>query len=507
MTRSICDVLATLPSGRQGAPLSWEEVGAYLREHCDRLEDRDRERRHRRRDDFYTDGGVKHIEAVIDDVFMDDEVKALRKKWAPYARFNNGLKRVVNEVSTVYAEPARRQVKDEANNAKYQELLELLDFDVLAQHINRLYNLHRVIFVGPRVRLLPDGTREPVIDVATPTNMRVVPHPNDEARVVGYLLRLSLRSVRSDQSRPPAWVLWTDHEWVFCDDRLQPIQSSVTQHALGVCRWVPIVRSVGRPGFWPGEEGEDLVAAHVAMSMAAVLLLKETKSATKQTFFQGEMASTARAQGMDTELPAELGEGVAATTVDMSMDLEVFTRVADHVLERAANAYGMSAALVKHEGVASADARELMRVPLRELRREQQPIFRRFERRLVQVLAVVVAADAPDLAFDPDGFRIDFGESQTPLSQNEELDLFEKERRLGLTNTIAFMQKRNPDLDDDQAEAEVQENIAIETKRQIDLLPLKKASGELGGVQAGGGSGMPPTPANAPPPGSEDQAA
>lgn len=485
MTVSIRKVLAALPSGDQGMDLTWGEVGRYIAENCNRTEDKDREKRHRIRDEFYTDGGVTYMKTVIDEVFVDPVVRDLRKKWVPHARFNNPIKRIVNEISTVYAEPARRSIGEESQ--VYTDLLEQLQFDIVMQQVNRLFNLHRVVLSAPRVRKMVDGTREPVIDIATPATFRVVLHPNDNKRPVGWIIRTDLKNVRRpDGQRQPAWVLWTDHERIHLDEAFIPIEATLVEHGLGMCPWVPVMRSPVQAGFWPGEEGEDLVAGHIAIWFSNVLLLKEEKSATKQTVVSGDGANTARAQANDSELVGEISDGQAMNTVDMSMDLSMFTGTSDHILERLANDYGMSLAQLKHQGVQSADAREAMRIPLRELRREQHPIFRLFERGLAKRMERVFAADADEsMRFEVKKFRIDFGEAQTPMTPTEELILFEKERAAGLDNTKAFYQRRNPDADDEMAEAAIVENIDVETWRVTQMRQLMAVSGAMGTPQNG----------------------
>lgn len=493
MTASIRTVLAVLPTGAQGADLTWQEVGQYLREHCDQKADKDRQKRHLLRDQFYCDGGCEYMRSVIDDVFIDDTVKELRKKWVPHARFNNAVKRIVNEISSVYSAPAQRSIKD--GNDAYQSILERLQFDVVMQQACRLFNLHKVLLAAPRVRQMPDNKREPVIDLVTPASFRAVLHPNDNTRVIGWLIRLTLRSVRKlDGQRVAAWVLWTDHEWVHLDDKFVPIEATVTEHGLGVCPWVPIMRSPVRAGFWPGEEGEDLVAAQVAIWMSNILLMKETKSATKQTIVAGDGSLAARGQAADSEVPSEITDGQAVSTVDMSMDLSMFRDTGDHALERSANNHGMSIAMLRHQGTQSAEAREQMRIPLRELRREQHPVFRMAERELAKRMAAVFAKDAPDLTFDPDGWRIDFGEAQTPLTPMEEILLFEKERAAGLDNTVAFYMRRNPDADETVARAAILENIEVETWRVGEMRELQAMSGGMSELVAESFSAVaPPT--------------
>ena len=478
MTVTIRDVLSTLPSGEQGVALSTSELGAYLSETYDTQAERDRNARHATRDEIYMDGGLSVMNRVLDAVYQDPLLRDLRKKMVPYTRFNNALKRVVNELSSVYSAPAIRSVA--SGDEVYQDVLTATSFGDVAVRFNRLYNLHRAVLVGFRVRALPDGSRQPVVDMVSPASARAVLHPNDSALVVGWLIRIAHKSARRGNERPAAWALWTDHERVMLDERLQPIESTYLEHGFGVCPWVPIVRHRGIPGFWPGEEGEDLVSAQIALWLVNILMLKETKSATRQALLQGDLSMMARDQAMDTENPITLPDGASATSVDMSMDLGMFRDIGNHILESAASNYGLSSSVLKHQGVQSAEARDLMRVPLRELRLEQQVVFRAFERQFANVMAAVLRVDMPEMAFDPTGWAIDFGDPQTPLTPNEQITLFERTRKAGLDNTVDYLMRLNPDITEEQAMAQVTRNIELETWRNEVMRPLQSISGSLG---------------------------
>lgn len=479
-TVSIRDVLSMLPDGGKTIHLDDSEVGRYLNKHYNKDSDKKREKDHALRDDFYSDGGVDFLRSVIDDVFVDEQVRELRKKWAPYSNFNNPVKNITNAISTVYLEPAVRTVEGDSNNDGYQAALRAVRFNSVAQSVNRMFNLHRALIVGPRIRVNANGSRTPVIDIVTPAAFRFVTHPADSSAIIGHLVRLDFRLPRTAFTREPKWSLWTDHERVYLDENFMPVDGTWVEHGLGTSRWVSLVRQPIRPGVFPGNEGADLVAAHVSIGISNILLLKETKSATKQTILAGDASAMVRGQALDSEVPVEVPDGTAMQSMDMSMDTSLFTRTADHILEHVANNHGMSAALIKHQGVQSAEARELMRVPLRELRREQQPMFREFESSFAAVFARVLEVDAPDmkeLHFSTDGWRIDFGEAQTPLSQSEELVLFEKKRAAGLDSTIAFLMRGNPDLTEEQAQATVALNLENETWRIEQMRTMQAMSG------------------------------
>lgn len=498
---SILDVLATLPTGERGPRLTEEELGNYIRRHYATEDEKQRNDRHCFRDELYRDGGIERMNSFVTNIFTDQLVRDLRLKWVKYARFNNVTKRIVNELSTVYSEPANRVVgaakapevetdddgrpepleieAPDPNNDKYQQVLDAVRMNERMVEVNRLLNLHRALLVGFRVRENADGTREPVIDIATPANVRAVMHPNDTTVVAGWLIRVAYKTARTliDQ---PAWVLWTDRESVFLRDDFSVIGESYKEHTFGVCPWVPVTLGPPGPGFWPGSEGEDLVAAHVTIWFNNILLLKESKSATKQNIISGDGTSMSRGQAADSEVPIELADGQSATTVDMSMDLSLFRDTNQHVLYNTAHNYGMSPAIVDHQGTQSAEARELQRLPLREIRRQQQVPLRRFEKTFAIVMSKVLAVDLPAFAFIPDNWRIEFAESETPLDPVTEHTLFMQRRQAGLTSTVEFVQQKRPGLTDEDALALIQQNVTYETERVRMMKDFMAMSGALG---------------------------
>lgn len=478
MKPSILEVLGTLPSGQVGPALDLTELGAYLKATCNTSLDRDRNVRHGRRDEFYRDGGVPYMRQVIDSVFQDQLVRELRKKWVEHARFSNTIKRVINELSTVYVEPATRLVSN-ATNATYQSLLAAVSMDEVMLQMSRLLNLHRALLVGFRVRAMPDGEREPIIDIVTPAAFRVVLHPNDATLPIGWIVRSGYKPARN-MIDVPEWTLWTDVESVQLKEDMTIVPNSYRRHDLGINPWTPVTLGPPTPGWWPGDEGEDLAAAHVAIWILSIFHLKEAKSATKQTVLTGDGTMMARSQAADSEVPIETADGMSVSTVDMAMDLQMFKMSADHVLEHVAQNYGMSAALISHQGVQSAEARELMREPLRELRALQHLPLRRFEKRFAQVMAHVCSVDLQAYAFDASGWRIEFGEPKTRGSATDEFNLFLARRQAGVDNTVEYIKRQRPDMTDDEAQEMVLDNIAVETWRVANMRTLQAMSGSMG---------------------------
>ena len=481
MTRPIREVLATLPSGAQGVALTDDELAAYLRAHCDRDVDQAREKRHRIRDAFYHDDGLEEMKEVVRGAFKDPKIVERVCRMLPLAQFSNPTKRIVGELATVYAEPAKRKVGgDDANQTRYAAIAAAASLDEQMDKACHAFNLHRAILVGPRVRVAADGSPEVVLDVCSAANARPVMHPNDNTQVVGWLTRIQYRTVRGASARTPVWLLTTDHEWEALDEKMQPITGTREEHGLGINRWIPITDSLHAPDFWPGNDGEDLVSAHKATWLIEALMIKETRTASRVPVVQGDTSTMPRGVGMDSAEVMEAPEGTTITTVDIGTDIKVYMDAADHSLERAGNNYGLSLAALKHQGVQSAEARELMLAPVRDRRGRQVKIFRRAEAQLARTIAAVLAKYAPAYAFTVDAWSVDFGEARVQLSRKERLALFFEERAAGLTDSVEYKMTEDPDLTADQAWAEILEHIRVETMVQVAKRPLQAISGALG---------------------------
>jgi hypothetical protein len=117
--------------------------------------------------------------------------------------------------------------------------------------VNELLNLHRALFVAPRVKVDAEGAVSLALDIATPATTRLVCHPLDRTQVVAILVRVDMPMARNPFTRSPAWQLWSDHEQMYLDDRLNPIDGTHVAHGIGSTPWVPLTYSpIAIPGFW-----------------------------------------------------------------------------------------------------------------------------------------------------------------------------------------------------------------------------------------------------------------
>jgi hypothetical protein len=347
--------------------------------------------------------------------------------------------------------------------------------------------VHNDVWVQYRVR---GATKEPVLDVVTPSMFWAVCNPGDATNLLAIVL---------DQTPPrvnratPCYRVWTADETFMLDSECRAIVSTAEVNALG--RLPGVLASI-RPATAKGQlldesPSADLTAAHETIWFQNVLLVKESKSANKQSYVTGDVSSAAMGQSADTERDTILPEGVTVQAVDRGMDLAQFRENADHILERAAANHGLPPSVLHQRDAASGAEIHLRRIPLRELRRKRIPIMRRVERQIAEIQSLVNANDLQEHAFTFEGWGIDYGEVQQPLTEAEADAVFEERRRLGLTNTLDEIMRRNPDLKSrDEAKAVLDENIALETARIAEMKAMLAMSGSMGAstedVAAGG---------------------
>lgn len=429
---------------------NWDEITRYLRVNylADEKEKARREkaaRRHR----FYMSAGDGDMVQFIEDVIKDKTVRDKRIEFVEHSKFNNVLRRVTHEIASCYAMPATRTVADSEGNQRYQDLQRACRQDEVMLRVNRLAVLHRNLAIGPRIRNTR-GKPEPVLDVVTPDSLHAVAHPEDPLSLSALIIDVNFKPL-NNSGRLPAKVVWSAGEWFYTDEAGVMIGQRVP-HTYGRIPWSWFSIEPPSSCLIDCTTGDDLEAAHRSVWFLAILLLKEAKSATKQHVYQGDLTRILREQAADTDVPIEAPEGTQVTTIDNSMDLALFTRAIDTVYETAAANHGLPPSVLKHDGVQSAEARELVRVPLREIRLQQQIPFRDLERDLAELQALVIGAQMPEFRFSTDGWAIDFADPQTPLGTKESLEVFKQERELGLTSTLAEVMRRNPDLDREAAE-------------------------------------------------------
>lgn len=443
----------------------WSHVGRWLLDNyaSEQVGDPEFTRRTqaKKRRDLFENNVEPYLHDLIEKAFANQVNRELRDVLVKWAKWNNVIARVVKEKATVYSEQANRRIGK--GDEQYQKFLRLLGPDQVMREVNRQMVLHEDVWLQYRVT---HDTRQPVIDVVTPDLFAAIAHPADPTRLVGILLWQKPWWKGAGET-VPHYRLWTATETIQFDKAMRPVG---TEEAWPLGRLPGVLASAvpasARGCLLAKNPSSDLVAAHESVTFQNVLLLKESKSVNRQNYLSGDTSQATRGQVQDTESDVVLGEGVGVQTVDRGVDLSQYRDNADHMLERAAANHGLPPSVLHHRDASSGAEIELRRIPIRELRQQQVPVYRRVERELAEIQSLINAKDLTDFAFSVDGWSIDFGEVQAPQTERERLDTFEKARQLFLTDTVEEIMHRNPDhLTPDAAIKEMMSHITAETLR------------------------------------------
>lgn len=471
-------------------------VGAWLRDnYVQNLGESERRRHAQLLDEFYQGGGDAEMEKVIDLLWTDPKNAERRKAIlrAGLDKYDNIIARIAGEKATVYNEPAMRRVANDTND-RYQAFLGLLNQDAIMRTLDATLAIHEDALLWYRVRQRPTGEREPVLEVLSPARFWAISHPKDSTLLVGVIM-----DMRAPMARPedPTFRVWTDDETFMMNSKCE-IMGDRDPWPHG--KMPGVLCSLSEPGTRPSLLAQrpalDLLSAQKQVRLQNLTLAKESVSATKNTVFSGDMSSAAMGQTSDTDADLLLPEGVTAQSIDRGIDTEQFRDNASHAADAAGANHGVPPTVRAQRDASSGAEIELRMLPIRKLREKRIPTFRRIEKRIAEIMAMVnsayvvadesgepmlVEGDFSQFTFSPEGWSIDYGEVQQVMTEAEKDATYETRKRLQLTDPITEEMRRNPDLrTPEEAEAVIQERIRRNTWFVVQQKELMAASGALG---------------------------
>lgn len=437
-----------------------QELCKYLETVCVTDKETERKKEAKRRLDLYMDRGRVHFEAAIDDQYKNAVIKKQLKEFLKTADFQNVTRRIVREISTVYSEPAVRKVKD---NDKYQEFIAEIRQDRSMRKVNRLGNLLRDVLVWPRVRDNGYACQE----VVPPSRFWAVPHPDDPLQAIGFVLEQFPASAKaSPETRhylamDDEEFVWLSKGWNFLRREPHPLK-----------RIPALLWSKEDPddSILDGTSGADIPNAHVAVTLLNARMLKHQKSGTKMAAVTGDTSGMARGQPMDEETVIEAPEGVAFQTLDLGADPQSYIDTVNSVIKQVAANHGipMSVFDLSYQATSGFEI-NLKRSGLREIRADQILDFRPFEKELATLWAATLDARNHRFAFNPDGWSIEFGDTDTPDSPMDRLEYWKAQEDLDLINRVDIFMKQNPEATEEVALATILKNQEMRIDRMRDL--------------------------------------
>ena len=443
-------------------------------------------------DQFYEGCGEDEMARVIAAMWKDkkNQDRRLEVMRAGVTGFNNVIARAAQEQATVYSEPPRRSVADPASNELYQAFQDEVGQNDAMRELDRMLARHEDALLWYRVRITPTGEREPLLEVISPASFWAIAHPKDRTLLVGIIFDQRMPMAKPED---PSYRVWTDDQTFVMNGKCEIFASSVESWPIGVMPGV--LCSTRKPGskatLLAQRPSADLLELQRYVQLQNLNIAKESISVNKQAYITGDVSATVMGQSADTDTEVFLGEGVTVSVVDRGVDLDIYQKAATYAVDWCMSNHGLPPSVLHQQDASSGAEIEMRRIPIRELRKQRIPVMRRIESKIVRIMAMVNGAregldedgqpallpgDLGDFAFSPEGFSIDFGEIQQPMTRTEENAAFEQERRLGLTSNYRELMRRNPDLKTiDEARAEQKAIIAEATEvvaEQKDLMAL-----------------------------------
>jgi hypothetical protein len=441
---------------------------------------------------LYRDDGRLEFERLIDRIFTKTDVRDQRKVMIDVATENNVTQRIINEVASLYDQPAVRTLKSKDDQVKLKQISTDLELDEVMQEAQRLTFLCNETLLW----------RSKILTVITPDVFDAIPNPAVKLEEVGFIIDNAPIFVAdgADRSKVPHYEVW-DEQYQYLlnvDGRL----IDVVEHKLGQIPGVLLHRRKPIDRILDDRAGRDITAAHLGVGLLEVMAMRLMKSqGERQPILKGNLASMAMGQSMDGEKPLLLPPEVTADMLDTQTDPDHYMRKKKDKIAGVAQNYGMSyeqfvfSETTMGPASASGKAYEVRRMKLTELRNEQRRRALVHERRIITMLGL-----------SSDGMLVDFQEQTVPQDAMEEIALLKERMPLGLDSPVKYYMRKNPDATRDEAIQALDQNMgeyALSVLRVRALnMPLNADASNPGqspqqnGAQ-GGPSGAAPSDAGA----------
>jgi hypothetical protein len=470
-------------------------VGAFLKErYIDNPAETARRAHAQMLDEFFQGKGDKEMERVIDILWKDKKNSDRRKAvlQAGLDKYDNILARVAQEKATVYNEPTQRRVSNDTNE-RYQAFLELLPQDAIMGALDAALAIHEDALLWYRVRVKPTGEREPLLEVISPARFWAVSHPSDRTLLVAVIID---QRAPMSKSEDPTYRVWTDDETFMMTGKCEIIGGS---RAVATRQMPGILCSTAAPG-----SRATLLAECPATDCSRRKRPCDSKISTSR---RSRSARTTRHTSQATRRLRRWGSrptptarsswarALASRPSLAAFDTEQFIDNANHIADAAFANHGVPPTVRSQKDASSGAEIELRMLPIRKLREKRIPIFRRIEKRIAAIMAMVngmfvvadsegepllVEGDFSEFAFNVDGWSIDFGEVQQIMTEAEKDATYETRKRLQLTDPVRGDEAQSRHEDGRSAELVIKERIRRNTWFVTEQKDLMAASGSLG---------------------------
>jgi hypothetical protein len=406
---------------------------------------------------LYNDDSASDFERLLETVFEDVEVQKQRKKLIPVATEQNVTRRIVDEVASLYDKPAVRKLADATQDARFHEEERRLNLHEIMQETHRLLQLCNDVLIWQFVGA--DG--KPKLRIVTPDCFDAIPHPQDRTQMAGVLLDMYPMAVAPgvDLQSLPHYELWDDEfryllnkKGELVDEHGRPV-AEPKPHGMSRIPGVLLHKREPSDYLLDCRQGRDIISAHLGCGLLNVMIMRLQKSqGERQLVLKGNLAQVAAGQRMDGEGAVALPPETDLEMLDTRTDAEHYLAVKKDKLINVGQRYGLSYEQLTYQETsdsASGKAYSVRREKLTELRGEQRRRAQVNEREVVTLMG-----------FSAEGMKVDHSEQALPQDAQEEIALLKDKMSLGLDSPLAYLKRKDPDLDDQGALDTLKKNLA-----------------------------------------------
>jgi len=413
---------------------------------------------------------------MYNDNYRDQVISKLGQIYRAFAQLkldvqindnNNIYKQVVNTISNVYSFGVNRTFE----NDDVQELYNQLRINKTMAQANRYVNAFNDVII----QVSWDFKKEqPKIMLRLP-HQTEVEYSQGEVKSVAYFVEMT-------DEKTERWAYWSDEEHYYIDktngnEKIVAVEDNEEMiNPFGVLPFVFLHNGWRDESFWDKYTGDDLTGGTIDMAVHLTFLNHIIKTQSfKQLIGKGDNVGELLGQVLDPlSILTLTGQNTEIDVLDLQSNYEQLNRVAQDLANNIAVAYGVSPNQFRMTSQASSGfALQMENLKLDRFTQEQQQDFKVYEQELFAMLKVV--SDYYGKSIGEGDMAVDFVEPNYPASQTEQLTIDQQAIDLGLTSSHKILMRENPDLSEEDARVDVDDNI----NARNEMLNKVKTGGSL----------------------------
>ena len=386
---------------------------------------------------------------------------------------NNIYKQVINATSNVYSFGVDRTFESDDAKALYNDLR----IDKTMAQANKYMNAFNDVLV----QVSWDSKKEqPKIMLRLP-HQTEVGYSQGEVEWVAYFVEMVGKD--NDTER---WAYWSNEEHYYIDktsgeDKIVAVEDNDEMiNPFGVLPFVYLHNGWRDESFWDKYTGDDLTGGTIDMAVHLTFLNHIIKTQSfKQLVGKGDNVGELLGQVLDPlSILTLTGQNTEISVLDLQSNYEQLHKVAQELASNLAIAYGVSPSQFRMTSQASSGfALQMENLKLDRFTLEQQADFKAYEQGLFDMIKVVSEYYGKSV----DGeMTVDFVEPNYPASESEQLNIDQQSIDLGLSSPHKVLMRNNPDLTEEDARVDVDDNI----NARNDMLNKVKTGGSLNDTMA-----------------------